>query len=303
MDNVSNMTSNTSINSSNGIASKNTLLTIILVLLILITGAMIFNFYGMRFQAEPLDIPKCVGSDDLNLRVDKSYSIMNSNMDSKSSNKSNSDSRSDRIERVAKLLKEKVGDYSDGSYHPELQQEMIMRAQESVRKRIIANVEGKAESIERTHNENNKQSSSNSVVVENMQPISKTDKSKIDNPKTDNPKTDNPKTDNPKIDKPKTDKPENGKVKLVVYHMKGCGHCHVIMSIKQPNGMSKFEELQKIFESKPNVEILDFQHGRDPEAFKFNAFPVIMLIKDGATVEHNRDRNVESMARLITQNM
>ena len=107
-------------------ASKNTLLTIILVLLILITGAMIFNFYGMRIQSDTNNIPKCVGADGLNLKV----------VDKSNSNNSSDGSSQSHPNRVGRLLREKVGDYSDGSYNPELQAEMIKRAQEAMRAKV-----------------------------------------------------------------------------------------------------------------------------------------------------------------------
>jgi hypothetical protein len=267
MDNTPNMMGTALSRSADGSASKNTLLTIILILLILITGAMIFNFYGMRFQSEPSNIPKCVGSDDLNLRVGGAAR----------SEKTRQSKESESSDRVARLLREKVGDYSDGSYHPEMQSEMIRRAQEDVRKRIREKVEAKAEAVERANGTAQgavkKEQPVKEKKVENMEPVLK------------------------------SDKPESGKTKLCIYHMRGCGHCHDIMDTKQSNGLTKFQELQKVFASKPEVEVLDFQHGRDPEASKFGAFPVIMLVKDTGTMEYNRERSVEGMSRFIIQNM
>jgi hypothetical protein len=225
-------------------ASKNTLLTIILVLLILITAAMIFNFYGMKIQSDDSDIPQCVGSDDLNLNVNRGGVPRFANSGS-----------ANQRERVQELIRSKVKDYSDGSYNPEVMREMIVRAQQ---KKKVENNSEKPEPVQ----------------VENMT-----------------------------AQVAKSDKPENGVVKFCIYHMNGCGHCHDIMSIKQDNGMTKFEELQQVFKDKPNVQILDFQHGKDSEASKFRAFPVIMLVKDGSNIEYNRDRTVEGMARFITQNL
>lgn len=260
-------------------ASRNTILTIILVLLILITGAMIFNFYGMKFQDESNRIPKCVGSDDLMLNAIASDSHMDQSVDNNVNDINNDVKISEsRAERLGKLLKEKVGDYRDGSYHPEIQREMIKRAQEDVRKRIREKIEEKANEIEDRKIEYNK--AETETNVETM---------------TSNKKS---------LSGAKSDKPENEKTKLCIYHMYGCGHCHDIMSDKQQNGMTKFEELQKLFQTKPEVEILDFQHGRDSEASKFSAFPVIMLIKsDGSSLEYDRERSVEGMARFIIQNM
>ena len=256
---------------SNNTESRNTLLTIILVLLILITGAMIFNFYGMRFQGEPTNVPKCVGSDDLMLEV------------SGASGSQDSDSSKDsaRKVRVQKMLEEKVGDYSDGSYHPEMQREMIRRAQEDARNRIRQKAEAQIKELETS-----KKASETKKVIEKME---SNGDAQVAQAQTRN--------------SPKTDKPESGKTKLCIYHMNGCGHCHDIMTIKQSNGMTKFEELRQVFADKPEVDVLDFQHGRDPEASKFNAFPVIMLVKDTGNIEYNRERSVEGMARFIVQNM
>jgi hypothetical protein len=247
-------------------ASRNTLLTIILVLLILITGAMIFNFYGMKFQVDSTNIPKCVGSDDLDLNLVERPERSKASKDNASSSGSES-----RAERVKKLIQDNVGDYRDGSYNPEIQREMIRGAQENLRKKLDAK-------------KNDNQESPKAVPMAT-------------------PKAAPKKIENMTPNGVKTDKPEAGKVKLCIYHMNGCGHCHDIMTVKQDNGMTKFEHLRKLFADKPNVEILDFQHGKDSEASKFGAFPVIMLVKDGSAEEYNRERTVEAMANFIVRNM
>ena len=264
-------------NETNVPASKNILLTIILILLILITGAMIFNFYGMSIQSETSNIPKCVGSDDLMLdTVPKA---------------SNSDNESEsRVFRLGKLLAEKVGDYRDGSYHPEIQKEMIKRAQEDVRKKVLAKAEEKIAALdEKKISTSSEKKSETKPKVESITTPQKVE-TMVSSQKLEQPG-------------PKSDKPVQGKTKLCIYHMQGCGHCHDIMSDKQQNGMTKFEQLKKLFSDKPEIEILDFQHGRDSEASKYGAFPVIMLIKsDGSSTEYNRERSVEGMARFIIQN-
>lgn len=246
--------------------NKNAILTIILVLLILITSTMIINFSGMQVQSrETANIPQCVGSNDLNLVVgngSRSNNAFRSNRDGQSSNfREQFDGRvSDRGKCVQNLIKSKVGNYSDGSIHPELEKEMIRRAR-------LAEVKKLSEKVD---SQNPKGSNSNKQAG---------------------------------IEK-KNDKPESNKIKLCIYHMQGCGHCHDIMDVKQQSGKTKFEELCNTFKDKPNVEILDFKNGRDPEASKFRAFPVIRLVKfDGSSQEYNGRRSSEDMARFVVQNM
>jgi len=96
----------------------------------------------------------------------------------------------------------------------------------------------------------------------------------------------------------KSDTPEKGLVKLCIYHMEGCGHCVDIM--KPKNGpLSKFDQLKRHFNSNPKVKIYDFKYGRDKEAGKFNAFPVIMVVTSNGPKEYNGPREVSSMAKFI----
>jgi hypothetical protein len=98
----------------------------------------------------------------------------------------------------------------------------------------------------------------------------------------------------------KSEKPEKGIVKLIIYHMFGCGHCMNMIDIKQPkNGMTKFEELNKLFENDNSVQIMDFKYGRDEEANKYFAFPLILLVTSNGTEEYRGPHEVSDMAKAI----
>ena len=97
----------------------------------------------------------------------------------------------------------------------------------------------------------------------------------------------------------KSEKPEKGIVKLIIYHMPGCGHCVAIMH-GGPNGeKSQFEKLRDYFKNDNSVRIYDYQLGRDKEADKFNGFPVVMLVTSEGSEEYNGRRDAESMAKAI----
>lgn len=90
--------------------TKNTLLTIILVLLILISCVMIYNFYFMRYDVDEKNIPRCVGSDDLDLNAKKQFhNIMQKNK-----------------KNAGKNIQ--IKSYSDGSLNRELEEAMISSA-------------------------------------------------------------------------------------------------------------------------------------------------------------------------------
>jgi hypothetical protein len=122
------------------------------------------------------------------------------------------------------------------------------------------------------------------------------------NPGSRNPGSMNPGTMNGPTKKVsvKSDRPEKGIMKLAIYHMKNCGHCQDIMENKQENGKTKFENLKAIFNDQGNVQILDFQYGRDQEAGQFNAFPTIHIITENGTVPYNGPRDVMAMARALS---
>jgi hypothetical protein len=90
----------------------------------------------------------------------------------------------------------------------------------------------------------------------------------------------------------------NKKKILKIFHMNGCGHCSDIMSNKQSNGFTKFEELKMILEPK-NIEVVDYMYGRDDEAKKYNAFPVIIFEVDGVEHKYNNSRDVNTISASI----
>jgi hypothetical protein len=101
-----------------------------------------------------------------------------------------------------------------------------------------------------------------------------------------------------KTAKPKNDLPEQGTVKFIIYHMDGCGHCEAIMR-PTDRGTSTYARLCEKYKNTPSVQILDFQHPRDPEARKFSGFPTIRLIARGKTLDYNGARDYDSMVRFI----
>jgi hypothetical protein len=72
------------------------------------------------------------------------------------------------------------------------------------------------------------------------------------------------------------------------------------MSVKQANGKTKFETLSDEFKHNANVDIIDFQHGRDDEANKFNAFPMIKIITINGDNDYAGARDVKSMVSAVT---
>lgn len=101
----------------------------------------------------------------------------------------------------------------------------------------------------------------------------------------------------------KTDRPESGVFKIIIYHMKGCGHCMMLMERQNTNEKSIFEKLSEI-ENVPNIcksneriQVLDFQYGKDNEASKFQAFPVIMFVTPNGSEEYSGSRDAQSIFR------
>lgn len=101
--------------------------------------------------------------------------------------------------------------------------------------------------------------------------------------------------------KSKSDVPEHNVIKLCIYHMEGCGHCEEIMTRKQENGKTKFEQLKEIFEKVNNVKIQDFKLGTDPPANKFNAFPVILIVGEFGSEEYNGPREVTNIVGALAK--
>lgn len=92
---------------------------------------------------------------------------------------------------------------------------------------------------------------------------------------------------------------EPGITKLIVFHMRGCGHCMDIMDRKQENNKTKFEQLTDIFATDPSVQVMDFQYGRDKEAEKYNGFPVILMVTEEGEEEYQGPREVVNIAKAV----
>jgi hypothetical protein len=92
---------------------------------------------------------------------------------------------------------------------------------------------------------------------------------------------------------------EHGITKLIIFHMKGCGHCTDIMERKQQNNKTKFEHLVDIFAQDPSVHIIDFQYGRDREAEKYNGFPVLLIVTGDGEEEYTGPREVPHIAKAL----
>jgi hypothetical protein len=97
----------------------------------------------------------------------------------------------------------------------------------------------------------------------------------------------------------KSETPEKGVVKLIIYHMPGCGHCNVIMHKGNNGELSQFEQLVNFFKNDNSVRIYDYQLGRDKEAAKYNAFPVIKIVTSGGSDEYQGATDAVSMAKAI----
>lgn len=97
----------------------------------------------------------------------------------------------------------------------------------------------------------------------------------------------------------KNDNPEKGKTKLCIYHMQGCGHCDAIMSVKQSNGKTVFETIKDTFADDKSVQVLDFKYGRDKDANKYNAFPVIAIVTEKGRHGYTGQRTPEHMITAV----
>lgn len=103
------------------------------------------------------------------------------------------------------------------------------------------------------------------------------------------------------INHAKTDTAEPGIIKFMFYHMNGCGHCSDFMKVPKINGRTKFETLAGIFANDPMVKIVDFQYGRDKEANKFTAFPMIYIASEAGTQEYNGPLEVDDIVKAINR--
>lgn len=86
--------------------------------------------------------------------------------------------------------------------------------------------------------------------------------------------------------------------RLIIYHMPRCGHCSDIMENKQSNGMTKCEELREKL-NPHGISVVDYKHGRDEQANKFNSFPNIMIEVNGQEIPYNGSRDVNSIIEAI----
>jgi hypothetical protein len=76
--------------------------------------------------------------------------------------------------------------------------------------------------------------------------------------------------------------------KIHIYHMPNCGHCQKLME------GGPFQQLVNAFKGS-KVEVKDFLYGRDNEANKYSAFPVIKLIKNNKELEYNGPREATNI--------
>lgn len=97
----------------------------------------------------------------------------------------------------------------------------------------------------------------------------------------------------------KSELPEKGIVKLLIYHMPGCMHCHSIMNAGNNGEKSQFNQLLDMFKNDDKVKIYDYQLGRDKEASKYQSFPTIMLVTTDSVDEYQGSRDATSMAKTI----
>lgn len=87
------------------------------------------------------------------------------------------------------------------------------------------------------------------------------------------------------------------KVKFVIYHMKGCIHCHNIMDPR--NGQKSIYD-QLVDQFKDNNDVI-IQHHHENIPNDIRAFPTIRIIKGGVVREYNGQRDVASMANAIKE--
>lgn len=97
----------------------------------------------------------------------------------------------------------------------------------------------------------------------------------------------------------KSDDPEPNIMKIAIYHMPGCSHCNHIMK-RNGSEISEFEKLCSAFKDF-DVKVYDFELGKDKEASKYQAFPVIKFISINGDIEYRGSRDAESIARAAVQ--
>jgi hypothetical protein len=94
---------------------------------------------------------------------------------------------------------------------------------------------------------------------------------------------------------PLTPNPTPKQVKFTIYHMSGCPHCDVIMK----GSPSIFSRLKNEFKNHPNVQILQYQSGKDKEANGYTSFPTIKLSHNNKEEFYEGERSFEGMRDTI----
>ena len=77
--------------------------------------------------------------------------------------------------------------------------------------------------------------------------------------------------------------------------MSGCPHCDVIMK----GSPSIFSRLKNEFKNYPNIEILQYQSGKDKEANGYTSFPTIKLSYNNKEEFYEGERSYEGMRDAI----
>jgi hypothetical protein len=105
---------------------------------------------------------------------------------------------------------------------------------------------------------------------------------------------------NDKYEKMK-DLPEDNTNKLIIYHMKNCGACKPIMKDIHSNNKTMYDILKSDL-SQHNVQVLDFQYGRDTEANKFNSFPTIVMVNNTGGKEYGKMPTLDGLKKFALDN-
>lgn len=139
----------------------------------------------------------------------------------------------------------------------------------------------------------NKRNNNNNI--EKM--ISINDNNNTNNTDTNNNNYNNNNTNNANNNNDRSNNNKSKSIKLVIYHMDGCGHCHDLVEKKQINNKSILENLKEYFKNDPDIMVIDYKYGRD-EIVKTKGimyFPTINLEKHNETIEYNGNRDLKSL--------
>lgn len=85
----------------------------------------------------------------------------------------------------------------------------------------------------------------------------------------------------------------NADLKIHIFHMPNCHHCYKLM---YATDNPPFKQLKDIFKTNKNVLIKDFLYGRDEEAKKYTAFPVIVFITNKGEKEYEGPHDAQKIA-------